>query len=209
MPLGRVCFVHQSHISSRLLLSKEGSTKQDARASQVILPGPFAAARLYRPIVSIITADTIISDIRAVDTAVVTFGDHITAYNGGYLNATFFFTDLAAIVSTTAAVDTEGNLVLNDFTPADSTRIVDYYASSLGVHVVTTGQALLNKKPILDSMGFSEGTAVAEVTFQAGLGELARALRGKLTAEVEKYDDAAKRNHHALQEGVEAFSVIL
>lgn len=37
---------------------------------------------------AIITADDIISGIAAVDSTVVTFRDHIIAYNGGSLNET-------------------------------------------------------------------------------------------------------------------------
>ncbi|KAK4493836.1 hypothetical protein PRZ48_015021 [Zasmidium cellare] len=157
---------------------------------------------------AIITASDIISGVAAVDSAVVTFKQHIIAYNGGYLNQTPLVTDLATILTTTATLDAQSALLLSNFTPSDSTRLVEFYASTLGQDVPSTGKALLEKRDLIVGMGEGEGVALAQKGFQIGLDGFAGEVEGRLTAAVGEFESAAERVHGALEEGYVAFSVV-
>lgn len=117
-----------------------------------------------------------------------------------------FFVDLAAILTATTLLDTQSSLVLSNFSSSDSNSIVDYYVSSLGEDIPSTGKALLARKDVIVANGGGESTAVAQKTFQAGNDAFATKMKSRLTSEVEDFEEAAERIHEALQEGYEAFN---
>lgn len=101
----------------------------------------------------VITAQTLIADIKGIDDGTNALTASLNAYNGGLLNETSILDDIAAIEVANRKGYADANLRLAPFSASDAKAIVDYTIASVGVDIPNSVQVLETKKSLFAAEG--------------------------------------------------------
>ncbi|CAD0015988.1 unnamed protein product [Aureobasidium pullulans] len=152
----------------------------------------------------IITAQTLISDIKGIDDGVNALTASIKAYDGGLIKELPIGADITAIHIANRKGFLDANLRATPFNAADSTAIVEYTASSVGVDIPASVDVLKAKYDVFESQ---------KVVILAGLKLLkndhdtfSAALVAKITADKEHGVAAVAVIDDALQSAIDLYS---
>ncbi|KAH0362624.1 hypothetical protein KCU65_g7913, partial [Aureobasidium melanogenum] len=152
----------------------------------------------------LITADTIISDIKGIDEGVNALTASLKAYNGGLIAELPIGADIAAIHVANRKGYADANLRATPFDADDSTAIVQYTASSVGVDIPASVDVLKAKYDMFESQ---------KDVILAGLKLLkndhdtfSAALVSKITADKENGNAAVAEIDDALQSAIDLYS---
>jgi hypothetical protein len=152
----------------------------------------------------IITAETLISDIKGIDDGVNALTASIEAYNGGLIAELPIGADIAAIHIANRKGYVDANLRATPFNADDSTAIVEYTASSVGVDIPASVNVLKAKYDVFEDQ---------KDVILAGLKLLkndhdtfSAALVAKITADKDNGYAAVAVIDNALQSAIDLYS---
>ncbi|KAI5201269.1 hypothetical protein E4T42_08713 [Aureobasidium subglaciale] len=152
----------------------------------------------------LISAATLISDIKGIDDGVNALTASIQAYNGGLIAELPIGADIAAIHIANRKGYVDANLRATPFNAEDSTAIVEYTASSVGVDIPASVDLLKSKYDVF---------ANQKLVILAGLKLLkndhdtfSAALVSKITADKENGYAAVAVIDDALQSAIDLYS---
>ncbi|KAI4715902.1 hypothetical protein E4T48_07920 [Aureobasidium sp. EXF-10727] len=173
---------------------------------QLLVSSLLAWTALAAPLQSrdVITAQTLISDIKGIDDGVNALTASIEAYNGGLIDELPIGADIAAIHVANRKGFVDANLRATPFNAEDSTAIVEYTASSVGVDIPASVNVLKSKYDVFASQ---------KDIILAGLKLLkndhdtfSAALVAKITADKENGYTAVAVIDDALQSAIDLYS---
>jgi hypothetical protein len=173
---------------------------------QLLISSLLACTAAAAPLQSrdIITARTLISDIKGIDDGVNALTASIEAYNGGLIGELPIGADIAAIHIANRKGYVDANLRATPFNAEDSTAIVEYTASSVGVDIPASVNVLKAKYDVFENQ---------KVVILAGLKLLkndhdtfSAALVSKITADKENGYAAVAVIDDALQSAIDLYS---
>lgn len=153
---------------------------------------------------NLISADTIISDIKGIDESVNALTASLKSYNGGLIAELPIGADIAAIHVANRKGYVDANLRATPFDAADSTLIVEYTASNVAVDIPASVDVLKAKYDVFESQ---------KDVILAGLKLLkndhdtfSAALISKTTADKENGNAAVAQIDDALQSAIDLYS---
>jgi hypothetical protein len=173
---------------------------------QLLISSLLACTAAAAPLQSreLITAATLISDIKGIDDGVNALTASIEAYNGGLIGELPIGADIAAIHVANRKGYVDANLRATPFNTEDSTAIVEYTASSVGVDIPASVDVLKAKYDVFEDQ---------KVVILAGLKLLkndhdtfSAALVSKITADKENGYAAVAVIDDALQSAIDLYS---
>jgi len=173
---------------------------------QLLISSLLACTAAAAPLQSrdIITAETLISDIKGIDDGVNALTASIKVYNGGLIGEVPIGADIAAIHIANRKGYVDANLRATPFNAADSTAIVEYTASSVGVDIPASVDVLKAKYDVFENQ---------KVVILAGLKLLkddhdtfSAALVSKITADKANGYAAVAVIDDALQSAIDLYS---
>lgn len=167
-----------------------------------VLAWTAAAAPLgYR---DLITAETIISDIKGIDEGVNALTASLEAYNGGLIAELPIGADIAAIHIANRKGYVDANLRATPFDADDSTAIVQYTASSVGVDIPASVDVLKSRYDVFESQ---KDVIIAGLKLLKNDHDtFSAALISKITADKENGDAAVAEIDDALQSAIDLYS---
>lgn len=154
----------------------------------------------------VISASTIIADIKAIDTAVNHLRAGTAAYNGGVLAQTPLLAGFTEIHLVNRKGFADANLRTTDFTASESTAIVNTVINTVGKDIPAAVDETIAKKPLFDASGTD---AVLVGLLKVLLNDhdtFSAAVSKHLTADLVAGAAAVAEIHDAIQRGIDAFS---
>ena len=155
---------------------------------------------------ALITAQTIISDIKAINTGVNHARAAIAAYNGGLVSETPIVTSFAEIHVANRKGYADANLASQPFDAADSHAIVQAVINTVEKTIPAAVDDLKLKKQQFQASGQD---AIIKGTLEVLLNDhdtFSAAVAAKLTSDLAAGEQAIQVIHDAIQSGIDDFS---
>lgn len=151
----------------------------------------------------LITADTLIADIKGIDDGVNALTAALKAYQGSLLQETPIGADITAIHVANRKGYLDANLA-SPFNASDSTAIVEYTIKSVGVDIPNSVDVLQSKKPLFKGQ---DPVILAGVKLLKNDHDtFSAALVSKLTADLERGNAVVKKIDDSLQSAIDLYS---
>ena len=154
---------------------------------------------------ALVTAQTIISDINAINTGVNHARAAISAYNGGLLSETPIVTSFAEIHVANRKGYVDANLA-QPFNAADSHAIVQTVIDTVEKTIPSSVEDIKLKKKQFAASG---QVAIIKATLEVLLNDhdtFSAAVAAKLTSDLVAGEQAIKVIHDAIQSGIDYYS---
>ncbi|KAH0007256.1 hypothetical protein KCU78_g11870, partial [Aureobasidium melanogenum] len=152
----------------------------------------------------LITADTIISDIKGIDDGVNALTTRLKTYSGGLIGELPIGADIAAIHVANRKGYVDANLRVTPFDAAESTAIVQYTASSVGVDIPASVAVPKAKYDVFE--GQKDVILAGLKLLKYDHDTFSAALISKITADKENGNAAVAEIDDALQSAIDLYS---
>ncbi|KAK5120794.1 hypothetical protein LTR85_005860 [Meristemomyces frigidus] len=154
----------------------------------------------------LITAQTLMSDIKGIDAGVNALTASLIAYNGDIVSETPIAGDIAAIHLANRKGFADANLRATPFNTTDTIKIVDYTTDSVGYDIPRSVDILMTKKPDFEATGQDPVILAGLQLLLNDHDTFSAALLSKTTGDEVAGDAVVKKIHDSIQGGIDYYS---